>query len=96
MAERKIEVLNPVGEVEVKARKLAPRPQSLQGLTLGVLDNSKHNADHFLLRAGQRLKEKLGLKEIIVRRKSNPSLPAPQEIKAELSSCNLLITAFGD
>ncbi len=96
MAERKIEVLNPVGEVEVKARKLAPRPQSLQGLTLGVLDNSKHNADHFLNRAGQRLKEKFGLKEIMVRRKPNASVPTPEETKKELSSCNLLITAFGD
>jgi len=96
MAERKIEVLNPVGEVDVKPRKLAPRPQSLRGLTLGVLDNSKHNADHFLTRAGQRLKEKLGLKELMVRKKPSPSLPMPKDTKDELSGCDLLVTAFGD
>ncbi|MBI5967473.1 MAG: hypothetical protein HY882_06430 [Deltaproteobacteria bacterium] len=96
MAEKKIEVLNPVGEVEVKTRKLAPRPQSLQGLRLGLLDNSKHNADHFLIRAGQRLKEKFGLGEILVQKKPNASVPVPQDAQNALLSCNFLITAFGD
>ena len=44
MAEKKIDLFNPVGEVELKDVKLAHRPKRLEGLTLGILDNSKHNA----------------------------------------------------
>lgn len=96
MAERKIEVLNPIGGTEVKERKLAPRPRGLHGLRLGVLDNSKHNSDHFLMRAAQRLGENFGLKENIVRKKVGPSVPVPQEDLSALSGCDLLLTAFGD
>ncbi len=96
MAEKKIEVLNPVGEVEVKARKLAPRPKSLQGLRLGVLDNNKHNADHFLNRAGKIFRDKFGLREVIIRNKPSPGLPVPQDIRKVLSDSDLLLTAFGD
>jgi len=93
---KKIEILNPVGEVKVKEREMAPRPRNLRDLNLGLLDNSKHNADHFLTRAGQRLAEKFGLGEIVPWKKVGPAVPVSPEGKKELSRCHLLLIAFGD
>lgn len=96
MADRKVDLLNPVGEVDVKEVQLAARPKRLEGLTLGILDNSKHNADYFLRRAGEELKKKFGLQGPVMYRKTNASVPVHPEAEKALSECGLLLTAFGD
>lgn len=96
MAEKKIDLLNPVGETEVKEQRLAPRPQSLQGLRLGLLDNTKPNAEHFLHRVGEKLREKFGLAEIVVHKKTGFAIPISREAQSALTGCHVLITAFGD
>ena len=39
-----MEILDPVGSTSATSRTLAPRPASLAGKVIGVLDNSKPNA----------------------------------------------------
>lgn len=51
-------LLDPTGEHQAVARKQAPRPQNLQGLTIGFLDIGKARGDVFLDRLDERLTER--------------------------------------
>lgn len=50
--------------IEVKGRKIAyaPRPKSLAGLRVGLVDNSKHNSDQLLMRIAGLLESDYGAK----------------------------------
>ena len=41
-------VLDPTDEPVKTSFTLAPRPEKLQGVTLGVIDNGKKNSDYLL------------------------------------------------
>src|SRR3990172_4677700 len=63
-------LLNPEGHSEEKRQPLAPRGyKSLDGLTLGLLGNSKLNADEVLQAIGELLAERYELKGVVHRRK---------------------------
>ena len=56
-----LEVLNPVAPVlgEVNASPMAPRPESLEGKTIGLVWNGKANGDVALKRAGEMIQSKV-------------------------------------
>jgi len=72
-------LLNPTGEHEVVARKKAPKPITLDGITVGVLDIGKLRGDVFL----DRLAERLGERGVAVKRyaKPGPNRPAVLETR---------------
>ena len=47
--------LDPTGEHQIVAKKKAPRPRSLDGITVGILDIGKARGDEFLNRLAARL-----------------------------------------
>ena len=47
----RIRVLNPQGELRAATHALPALPSSLRGLTVGFLDNKKHNFDRLVLEA---------------------------------------------
>ncbi len=53
------ELINPAGVVEIKPMKLNPHPLSLEGRTIMLRSNGKHNGDKFLIRVGELLKDKV-------------------------------------
>jgi hypothetical protein len=54
------EIINPEGVVtQVAPIVLAPHPSSLEGKTVALRANGKHNSDVFLERIGELLKEKV-------------------------------------
>ena len=55
-----MKVLDPIGTVQRPVRRLAARPPTLAGRRLGVLDNSKPNADVLLGRVAELLAERPG------------------------------------
>jgi hypothetical protein len=55
---------------------LSPRPADLRGKRVGVLDNSKPNADALLGRVAELLVERTGAAEIVRWRKPGASTPA--------------------
>lgn len=64
---------------------------------LGILDNSKSNADHLLRLVMEGLKGELPIKTVVATRKGNVSLPAPKEIIEELAAeCDFVVSAMGD
>jgi hypothetical protein len=62
LAEEKIqewELINPEGAIKIELMKLNPHPPRLEGKTIMLRSNGKHNGDQFLIRVGELLKEKV-------------------------------------
>ncbi|HSR25938.1 MAG TPA: hypothetical protein VLW53_20465 [Candidatus Eisenbacteria bacterium] len=76
---------------------LAPRLADLRGVTVGLLENRKHNADLFLREVGRLLVERHGVKGVLARGKASIVLPAADEIMDELArECAAVVAGVGD
>ena len=77
-------VLDPTGELEPSFRQLLAKPNSLEGLTLGLLDISKAKGDVFL----DRLETLFTEQGVAVRRYKKPTFarPAPTELLQEIAT----------
>ena len=88
-------VLDPTSERTPAARQLNPRPASLDGLTVGLLDISKARGDVFL----DRLDELLQADGVTTRRYRKPTFakPAPVDLRHEIATqCEVVIEALAD
>ncbi len=90
------DVLAPFGVTATTAvRRLAPRPDTLRRKRLGVLDNSKPNADALLVRVAELLVERTGAASI--RRWTKPGASVPsQEIDAIAGEVDVVLTGSAD
>jgi hypothetical protein len=89
-----IDIINPTADRETKAGKIASRHRQLAGGKIGLLDNSKPNADKYLEYVGQLLQEKYSGIEIVSRRKmTRTEADCLPELKER---CDYVITAFAD
>ena len=92
-----ITVLNPVGELRSSATALPASPSTLRGLTVGFLDNTKHNFDRLVEGVGVALKERFGVTRIVHLKKANAATAAAPEIIAALSKeCDLVFAGSAD
>jgi hypothetical protein len=64
---------------------LAPRPMDLAGKVVGLLDNTKEQADVILETVGQALRERYGVAKVIIRRKEAFSRPATEALINEMA-----------
>ena len=88
-------LLDPTSERTVLQRSLLPRPSSIGGKTVGLLDISKPRGDVFLNRLEQRLTE-MGAK-VVRYRKPTFTKPAPVDLRHEIATqCELVIEALAD
>ena len=88
-------VLDPTSESRPDARELVTRPESIDGLTVGLLDISKPRGDVFL----DRLEERLTAFGANVNRYVKPTFakPAPVDLRHEIAtSCDAVIEALAD
>ena len=88
-------VLDPTAEAAPVERERSPRPESLAGLTIGLLDISKPRGDIFL----NRLEERLDSLGAHVERYAKPTFtkPAPVDLRREIAStCDAVIEALAD
>jgi len=72
------------GGVRVKI-VLAPRPMDLAGKVVGLLDNTKEQADVILETIGDALRERYGVAKVIIRRKEYFSRPATDALLNEMA-----------
>ena len=86
-----ITVLDPTNEPIKTAFEMAPRPERLKGLTLGLIDNGKKNSDYLVRKIGDRLRELHGLKEGIHVKKPSPSHAIPTDSARELAEKSNLV-----
>ena len=74
-----------------------PRPKSLAGLRIGLVDNTKHNSDQLLLRIAKLLEDQHGAKTHIIRKKKSAgSAPSPEMVKEYTASCDIVVAGVGD
>lgn len=89
------ELLDPTSERQPATRPRVARPESLQGLTVGLLDISKPRGDVFLDRL-EELLEGRGV-EVLRFRKPTFAKPAPADLRLEVAArCEAVIEALAD
>ena len=67
------------------------------GIRLGVLDNSKGNADYLLNLIVEGVKKEFQVDSVVIRRKPTSSRPATDEVLDELANeADLVISAMAD
>lgn len=88
-------LLDPTNEHTVLQRSLLPRPASVSGKTIGLLDISKPRGNVFLDRLEQHLTE-LGA-AVLRFKKPTFAKPAPVDLRHEIAiKCDLVIEALAD
>jgi hypothetical protein len=92
-----VTVLHPATEDVAEPQRLAPRLSSLQGMTVGLIDNHKRNADIYLEELGRLLQERYGVSQVVTYRKISQSLPTAGEVLDQLAGeCDAIIHAVAD
>ena len=84
---------------QVKERRLfrAPPLASLEGRTIGILENGKLNAQTMLREIAAQFEARHGCRLHPIYAKSNASAPAPKETLAKaVRDVDFLITGLGD
>jgi hypothetical protein len=92
-------VLSPEGKAQTSTAKVAGLPQfgDLRGKVVGLLDNSKPNADKLAERLAELLKEKYGVASVISRRKLTAQQGAPKQYLDELAAqADIVLSGLGD
>jgi hypothetical protein len=90
-------VFDPRGRVDAVRRPLARRAATLAGLRLGVLDNTKWNANRLLRKTAALLEAEHGIAAVSYYRKQSFSKPADPALIAEIAGANdIVLTAIGD
>ena len=93
----KITVLSPVGGPRAATTAVPALPGDLHGLTVGFLDNTKHNFDRLVEGIGAVLVERFGVKRIVHTKKANAATGASHEIVAAMAKeCDLVFAGSAD
>ena len=91
------ELLDPTAEVAAQTIAYVDRPASLAGKRVGLIENTKFNSDKLLLKMGEILKQEYAVAEVKLYHKRNASVPAHEEIIADIKkSCDLVVAGIGD
>jgi hypothetical protein len=88
-------LVDPTSETTSQQLALAPRPASLEGRRVGLLDISKPGGSVFLDRVEQLLRSR----DVAVERLRKPTFtrPAPPDLRREIAErCDLVIEALAD
>ena len=92
-------ILNPEGKAQTCATRVAslPRFADLNGKVVGLLDNSKPNADKLEERFAELLRERLDVAKVVRRRKLTAQQGAPKEYLDELAAqADFILSGLGD
>ncbi|OGK84904.1 MAG: hypothetical protein A2X51_02610 [Candidatus Rokubacteria bacterium GWC2_70_24] len=90
------EFLDPTDSVAVP-RRTAPRPASLDGTVVTLLDISKAKGDHLLDRIEELLRERTSPRAIVRRKKPTFARPAPEDLRRDIvGETDVLIEALAD
>lgn len=94
----KISIVAPDAPLEQTQHLKSDRTlQAGGGIRLGVLDNSKANADHLLNLIIEGVKKEFKVDSVVIKRKPASSRPATDEILDELAKeADLVISAMAD
>ncbi|MBM3942881.1 MAG: hypothetical protein FJ316_08160 [SAR202 cluster bacterium] len=90
-------LVNPTTQAEAANFNGAPRLLTLAGARIGLIDDSKRNADVLLQEVAEVLRTRYEIGEVRWHRKPSASRPADPEAMKELSEkCDAIVVAVGD
>jgi hypothetical protein len=92
-------LLDPTGDSErdTNTTLAQPRPQSLKGLVVGLLDNTKPNGKTILEAVGRELTEHYGVREVRMFQKSYFGTPVEESVVNQmLRNCDFAVAGIGD
>jgi len=93
----KVTLVVPEAPVPDAAISAGQRKTGGGGLRMGVLDNSKGNADHLLNFIVEGVKAVLPVASVVMTRKGSVSLPAPGEVLDQLArEADFVVSAMAD
>ena len=93
----RLEVFDPTTEMTEQPISYVPRPDSLKGKRIGLVENTKYNSDKLLQRIGEILKQEYGAAETRMWRKHNSGVPAHAEIIEEAKrTVDVVVAGIGD
>ncbi len=94
---RKVTLVNPEAPVPASAGAAEQRTLGKGGVRLGILDNSKGNADHLLRFLIEGIKAQTPIASVVSLRKASVSLPAPADIIDKLAAeADFVVSAMAD
>ena len=92
-----VAVFDPRGRVDVERVALSPRAAALKGLRLGILDNTKWNANRLLRKTAALLEAQHDIAAVHYYKKESFSKYADPALIAEIAaSTDIVLTAIGD
>lgn len=91
-----IRVLDPTAEEATAATTSTARLASLEGRTVGLLDNGKIRVRELLDHIEEMLRLQHGVARVLRFKKPDASRPAPAEVVADMKQCDAIISAVGD
>jgi len=93
----KVTLVVPEAPAPAAAAAAERRQAGKGGLRLGVLDNSKGNADHLLRFIVDGVKAALPVASVVAARKGSVSLPAPADVLDRLTrEADFVVSAMAD
>jgi hypothetical protein len=92
-----VKLFDPTSKPVERAVQLAPRPASLQGLRLGLVDNTKFNSDALLNKLAERLARRHGMTVTLTNRKRSPSHEIDEAaVRALRRQADFVVSGIGD
>lgn len=93
----KIFLVVPDAPIEQVAQLKSNRSLGSAGIRLGILDNSKANADHLLNLIVEGVKKEFKVDSVVIKRKPTSSRPATDQVLDDLAKeADLVISAMAD
>ena len=93
----KVTLVIPEAPAPAPAATAERRKPGKGGVRLGVLDNSKGNADHLLRFIVEGVKAALPVASVVMARKGSVSLPAPADVLDRLTrEADFVVSAMAD
>jgi hypothetical protein len=93
----KIFLVAPDAPIEEVAQLKSNRSLDSGGIRLGILDNSKANADHLLNLIIEGVQKEFKVSSVVMKRKPASSRPASDQVLDELAKeADLVISAMAD
>ena len=90
------EVLDPTYDETAAALEAAPRLDSLEGMTIGIISNGKHNTRPFFAALADALRDTHGAAEVEIVTKPNYSAPAGDDILDRTKAWHAMVSGIGD
>ena len=92
-----MKIFDPTAAASARSLGLAATPQSLDGVRLALVENTKFNSEPLLQKLAERLGRKYGATVTVVHRKRSPSHEIEEHVVPALRrQADLVVSGIGD